>query len=102
MSLPIFPTGGDPGPSFVELLRRSGAFAGVPGAETAGPTGASGGPSAGTRRPSSTLGEPATRSGVPHGTTIVALRFADGVVVAGDRRATEGHSIAHRGIEKVF
>jgi proteasome beta subunit len=37
-----------------------------------------------------------------HGTTIVALRFAGGVVVAGDRRATEGHSIAHRGIEKVF
>jgi len=39
---------------------------------------------------------------VPHGTTIVALRFAGGVVVAGDRRATEGHAIAHRGIEKVF
>jgi proteasome beta subunit len=40
--------------------------------------------------------------GVPHGTTIVALRYADGVVLAGDRRATEGYSIAHRGIEKVF
>jgi len=32
----------------------------------------------------------------------VALRFADGVVMAGDRRATEGYSIAHRGMEKVF
>jgi proteasome beta subunit len=41
-------------------------------------------------------------AGVPHGTTIVALRFHGGVVVAGDRRATEGYSIAHRGIEKVF
>jgi len=37
-----------------------------------------------------------------HGTTIVALRFADGVVMAGDRRATEGYTIAHRSIEKVF
>jgi proteasome beta subunit len=35
-------------------------------------------------------------------TTIVALRFADGVVMAGDRRATEGFSIAHRAMEKVF
>ena len=40
--------------------------------------------------------------GVAHGTTIVALRFDDGVVVAGDRRATEGNMIAHRSIEKVF
>src|SRR5919198_411118 len=36
------------------------------------------------------------------GTTIVALRFRDGVVMAGDRRATEGFSIAHRAMEKVF
>jgi len=42
------------------------------------------------------------RPGVWHGTTIVALRSLGGVVVAGDRRATEGHTIAHRGIEKVF
>ncbi|MGH9016497.1 MAG: proteasome subunit beta, partial [Acidimicrobiales bacterium] len=39
---------------------------------------------------------------VRHGTTVVALRFADGVVMAGDRRATEGHAIAHRAMEKVF
>src|SRR5580658_6415310 len=37
-----------------------------------------------------------------HGTTIAALRYTGGVVMAGDRRATEGVSIAHRGIEKVF
>jgi proteasome beta subunit len=39
---------------------------------------------------------------VPHGTTIVAVLFADGVVMAGDRRATAGNLIAQRDIEKVF
>jgi proteasome beta subunit len=39
---------------------------------------------------------------VTHGTTVVALRYDNGVVVAGDRRATEGNMIAHRSIEKVF
>jgi proteasome beta subunit len=39
---------------------------------------------------------------VPHGTTIVALTFADGVVIGGDRRATMGNVIAQRDIEKVF
>jgi proteasome beta subunit len=40
--------------------------------------------------------------GVPHGTTIVAATFAEGVVMAGDRRATAGNLIAQRDIEKVF
>ncbi|MFC5946684.1 proteasome subunit beta [Pseudonocardia lutea] len=40
--------------------------------------------------------------GVPHGTTIVALQFAEGVVIAGDRRATAGNVIAQRDIEKIF
>lgn len=39
---------------------------------------------------------------VPHGTTIVALVGPDGVVMAGDRRATMGNFIAQRDIEKVF
>ncbi|MBB4683609.1 proteasome subunit beta [Amycolatopsis jiangsuensis] len=38
---------------------------------------------------------------VPHGTTIVALTFAGGVLIAGDRRATSGNLIASRDIEKV-
>ena len=38
----------------------------------------------------------------PEGTTVLALRFGEGVIVAGDRRATEGFQIAHRSIEKVF
>ena len=37
-----------------------------------------------------------------HATTVVALRYADGVIMAGDRRATAGNIIAHRAMEKVF
>lgn len=37
----------------------------------------------------------------PHSTTIVALVFDGGVVMAGDRRATMGNLIASRDIEKV-
>jgi len=76
MTLPIFPPGQDPGSSFSELLRR-------------------------------VQGEPSPPARtdtveITHGTTIVAIRYADGVVMAGDRRATEGHSIASRDIDKVF
>jgi proteasome beta subunit len=39
---------------------------------------------------------------VPHGTTVAAVRFANGVAMGGDRRATEGMNIAQRDIEKVF
>jgi proteasome beta subunit len=39
---------------------------------------------------------------LPHGTTIVAVTFDGGVVMAGDRRATMGNIIAQRDIEKVF
>src|SRR5687767_2330163 len=76
MTLPLFGPGQDPGPSFSELLRRTGL---APRAEA---------------RTDVTQ--------VTHGTTIVAVRFAEGVVMAGDRRATEGYSIAHRAIEKVY
>jgi len=37
----------------------------------------------------------------PHATTIVATVYADGVLMAGDRRATMGNMIAQRDIEKV-
>ena len=37
-----------------------------------------------------------------HGTTVLALKFRDGAVIAGDRRATEGYQIAGRFIEKVY
>lgn len=45
---------------------------------------------------------PAHHVEAPHGTTIVALVHAGGVVMAGDRRATMGNLIASRDIEKVF
>ncbi len=51
------------------------------------------------RRTASTAAGPVD---VPHGTTIVAATFPDGVVMAGDRRATMGNVIAQRDIEKVF
>ena len=38
----------------------------------------------------------------PHGTTIVAVTFPHGMVMAGDRRATMGNVIASRDIEKVY
>lgn len=39
---------------------------------------------------------------VPEGTTVLAACYDGGVVMAGDRRATEGHLVAHRRIRKVF
>src|SRR5687767_11712720 len=82
MAMPFFTPGDDPGSSFPELLRRIGAFA--PNALVAGIAGAN-----------------ATFDGVPHATTCVAMRYADGVVMAGDRRATAGNLISHRSMEKV-
>jgi proteasome beta subunit len=66
--MPLFDPAADPGSNFPELLRRLGLA-------------------------------PATGEGsidVPHATTCVALRYADGVVMAGDRRATSGNLISHR------
>ena len=45
---------------------------------------------------------PGTTVDAVHGTTIVSLTYAGGVVMAGDRRATMGNVIAQRDIEKVF
>jgi proteasome beta subunit len=77
MNVPLFSTADDPGPDFAALVRRMGV-----------------GPTLGT----ASTGDLA----IPHGTTVVAVRFADGVVMAGDRRATMGNIISHRSIEKVF
>jgi proteasome beta subunit len=80
MSLPLFRPEDAPGPSFTDVLRRIGIdpFAPVAGA-------------AGNVPPFE----------VRHGTTIAAIRYADGVLMTGDRRATAGSSIAHRTMEKV-
>lgn len=39
---------------------------------------------------------------IPLATTVLAIKYQEGVVIAGDRRATEGYQIAERRIEKVF
>jgi proteasome beta subunit len=41
-------------------------------------------------------------AGVPHGTTVLGLKYADGIVMAGDRRATSGYTIADDKMRKVF
>jgi proteasome beta subunit len=80
VALPLFPPERDPGPDFVGLLRMT---SGRPDPPTPSFEAGSGLP-------------------VPHGTTVVALRYADGVVMAGDRRATAGNIIAHHAMQKVF
>jgi proteasome beta subunit len=39
---------------------------------------------------------------VPHGTTVLAVIYADGVLMAGDRRATMGNLIAQHDLQKVY
>jgi proteasome beta subunit len=77
MDVPLFRPGSDPGSSFVELLRA-------------------------VDHPQSSqqLGQGTLDAG--HATTVLAIRYADGVVMAGDRRATAGNLIAHHAIRKVF
>ena len=80
MNLPVFGVGSDPGPDFAAFMRSRGT----------NPLPSPGTDSAGSDIP------------ITHGTTCVAVRFDGGVVMAGDRRATAGHLISHRSIEKVF
>ncbi len=78
VNLPTFNAWDDPGPDFARLLRQADLQPPVP---------------------TSAIG---TAFDITHATTCVAVRYADGVVMAGDRRATSGNLIAHRAIEKVF
>jgi len=55
-----------------------------------------------TLLPSGRALPPGAAIDAPHGTTIVTLTYAAGVVMAGDRRATMGNLIANRDMEKVF
>src|SRR5829696_3195420 len=76
MGMPTFTPGDDPGSNFADLLRRLGGTPTDPAAD-------------------------ASSLGLPHATTCVAVLYADGVVIAGDRRATAGNLISHRAMEKV-
>ena len=79
MTLPMFKPEDGPGPNFTELLRKVGID------------------------PFSTVKSDGSATfDVRHGTTIVAIRYIDGVVMAGDRRATAGSAIAHRMMDKVY
>ena len=44
----------------------------------------------------------AAKDSIPHGTTVLAMLYEGGVLVAGDRLATAGHSVASRDVVKVF
>jgi proteasome beta subunit len=46
-------------------------------------------------------GAPAVSDALPHGTTIVAVKFPGGVLIAGDRRSTQGNMIAGRDVQKI-
>jgi proteasome beta subunit len=46
-------------------------------------------------------GPPAVSDALPHGTTIVAVKFPGGVLIAGDRRSTQGNMIAGRDVQKI-
>jgi proteasome beta subunit len=43
-----------------------------------------------------------TTTQIPHATTVLALVYEDGALMAGDRLATEGYQVATRDIEKVY
>ena len=45
---------------------------------------------------------PSYPSALTHGTTVLAFKYEQGVLIAGDRRATEGFQIAANRMEKVF
>jgi proteasome beta subunit len=78
LQLPLLGTPFGASPSFVELARME--------------------------RPE-VLPRPAEQAGtllVPHGTTVLGMKYADGIVMAGDRRATSGNLIADAKMRKVF
>jgi proteasome beta subunit len=78
LNLPLFEPRDDPGPSFIGLLNKVGLNPPAPQQQATVPL------------------------AIPHGTTVVSIRYADGVIMAGDRRATSGNLIAHHTMEKVF
>lgn len=52
--------------------------------------------------PFAALSTDASALAIPHATTCVAIRSSEGVVIAGDRRATSGNLISHREMDKVM
>ena len=52
--------------------------------------------------PSLSAWNQAATDSIPHGTTVLAMLYEGGVLVAGDRLATAGNSVASRDVVKVF
>jgi proteasome beta subunit len=77
LRLPLAGTAFGASPSFIELVRRERPEV-LPSAIDATPI------------------------QIPHGTTVLGLKFAEGIVMAGDRRATAGNIIADAKMRKVF
>src|SRR3989338_1087978 len=48
------------------------------------------------------LGHKESIKNVPFVTTVLAMKYRDGVIIAGDRMATEGYQVAARRVEKVY
>jgi proteasome beta subunit len=71
--------------SFSEMLRRQAPHL-LPAGSTVGSDGV----------------PPSPTNALPHGTTIVAIKFPGGVLIAGDRRSTQGNMIAGRDVQKVY
>ncbi len=84
MTLPLFSPHDDPGPSFPGLLDKVGIDPSYKVSKAAADAGAEHGMT------------------FTHGTTVVAARSTEGVVIAGDRRATSGNLISYRNMQKVF
>ncbi len=82
MNFPVFDPTDDPGPSFGELLKKTGLAS-----TTSADVGRAG---------SSKAAE------ITHGTTVVSAKYDGGVIIAGDRRATAGNLISYRNMKKVF
>ena len=80
LHLPLARTPFGASPSFLELVRHERPDAIPPGMR---------------ERPLDGLA-------TPHGTTVLGLKFADGMLMAGDRRATAGNLIADAKMRKVF
>jgi len=81
----ISPTSAMDSSSFSEMLRRQAPHL-LPAGSTVGSDGL----------------PPSPSNALPHGTTIVAIKFPGGVLIAGDRRSTQGNMIAGRDVQKVY
>lgn len=78
MVVPFFDVDNDPGSNFTSLLRKVGL------------------------NPFAVLSFGDSQQVLaPHATTVLAVRYLNGVIMAGDRRATMGNRISNREMEKV-